>query len=61
MKKLALILGSAVLFSQGAMAETSDARGGFDREQVKYERQAKIERDKKYHYARLSREDEKFN
>jgi hypothetical protein len=48
MRKLAIILSSAMLFSQAAMAKEPYARCGFDKEQVKHEREAKLERDKQY-------------
>jgi len=60
MKKLAWILSSAVLISQGALADSKEMRGGLEREQVKLEREMKLEKDKKNHYARLSREDKHF-
>ncbi len=48
MRKLALIIGSAIIFSQSAMAEAPYARGGLDKEQTKFEREAKLERDKQF-------------
>ena len=49
MRKLAIIIiDSAMLFSQAAMAKEPYARGGFDKEQVKHEREAKLERHKHY-------------
>ncbi|CAN8140659.1 conserved exported hypothetical protein [uncultured Thiomicrorhabdus sp.] len=60
MKKLAIIFSSAVLFSQGAFAEPTDVRGGVEREQHKLDRELKIERDKKNHYSRMSREEKYF-
>lgn len=60
MKKLAIIFSSAVLFSQGAIADPIDVRGGVDREQHKLEREMKLERDKKTHYSRQSRIEKYF-
>ncbi|QKI89331.1 hypothetical protein [Thiomicrorhabdus xiamenensis] len=50
MRKFALILGSAMMLSQTAMAEAPDARGGLDKEQSKYEREMKLQRDRQHRH-----------
>lgn len=46
MKKLTFILSTALLVSQGALADPLDARGGFNKEQMKTDREHKLQRDK---------------